>query len=506
MRAVGFSLLLLMAVADSGAAATDYWAFGDSVTRGEGAGIPLDVVSGHDCHTDPYPVSKCGYHWRLEDALGGIANEVINRGKAAESTAMGITRVDNLGEPLNTSRCTDPDAGDVLLLMEGTNDVSATMPSISTNTIKTNLGAILDLATTKCVHSAVASTIRRLLAGTADDSKTGDPTHAKTSDLATKISDLATEKNREYVDVWGSLCPNQPCYNVNYHGRFGPGDPGHVDEDGYEVMSPLFEAAITASPAAGAATLTSPVGDELDNTPDFEWAEHSDADWYFLEVDSGSTYGRWHPEEDICSGGTCTFNTMVALAEGDHSWRVRTRNLRGVGDWSASTEFTVYTAVPPATTPDYPSGDIFDPQPTHEWAEVIGAKEYVLEVDGMVEGTFLGSAVCVSGTCSEMPPAPGIGAHSWRVMTKNPVGDGPWSAPNDFEVLACSPMTNNLVGATVNTTLTENACDEVIVGEMGNYTVQGPSGDVTFHAGNQITFHNGFTVETDAQFTARVDK
>ena len=40
------------------------------------------------------------------------------------------------------------------------------------------------------------------------------------------------------------------------------------------------------------------------------------------------------------------------------------------------------------------------------------------------------------------------------------------------------------------------------MGDLGDYTVAGPSGDVTFEAGNSIVLHNGFMVEEDAEFTA----
>lgn len=506
MRIFALALLICLITAAISIAATEYWAFGDSITRGEGEGFILDPVGGNDCTAVPYPVVKCGYHWRLENALAlaGIPNNVTNRGLAGESTATGKSRIDDPGEPLATSRCTDPDAGDVLLVMEGTNDING----LSNATIKANLRAMLDLATTKCVHSAVASTIRLLLAGTPIGSKTGDPLHPQVSDLATQVSSLAGEENRAYVDVWTSLCPNQACYNSNYWGRLVLADPGHVSFDGYDVMAPIFETVITAVPLPGAAGLIAPSGDGSDSTPEFSWNEHPNSDWYFLEVDGGASYGRWHPEEDICAGGVCSFDPGSALADGDHTWRVRTRNLRGVGSWSATSSFGVWTAPPAASVPGYPDTNIFDTTPIYQWNEVANATEYDLEVDvNLIQETFQATDVCSGGLCSATPTlALAVGTHSWRVRTRNPFSNGPWSGANTFDVLACSPVTNDLPGATVGGMLMESACEEIIAGSLGNYTIQGPAGDVTFHAGDKITIHNGFTVEQNAKFTAIVDK
>ncbi|MCP4202647.1 MAG: hypothetical protein GY769_12015 [bacterium] len=524
MRNFGVALLACLALVSMtapGAAATDYWAFGDSITRGGTPPSPafpfgffLDWPAGLDCTiaATSYP-TKCGYHWRLENALAlaGIPNDVFNRGVAGEGTPAAVSRIELAGEPLETSRCTDSNAGDVLLLMEGTNNVSAILagfPGISTTTTKNDLGAMIQKATDKCVHSVVASTIRRLLAGTPLGTWTGDPLEPVTLELKNKIVALAGEKNRAYVDVWTALCPNQACYNVRFHARLVPGDPGHVNQNGYTTMAPIFQVPITLTPLPGAATLTGPSGDVTDSTPLFSWNEHAHSDWYFLEVDGGTGYERWHPEEDICAGGVCSFDPMSALADGDHTWRVRTRNLRGVGSWSASGAFSVWTAPPAASSPGYPNTDVFDTTPIYEWSEVANATEYDLEVDtNLIQQTYLASNVCSGGLCSATPAtALAVGPHSWRVRTRNPFSNGPWSGTSAFEVLACSPLINDLPGATVSGTLLESACTELIVGNLGAYTVAAPGGDVTFHAGETVTIHNGFTVEESARFTAIVDK
>ena len=523
MRIFATALLACVITTAASVAATDYWAFGDSITRGEGGGFNLDPDPGSstDClAASPYP-TKCGYHWRLEDALttlAGIDNDVLNRGVAGETTGTGISRIDEAGEPLSASRCTDPDAGDVLLLMEGTNDISG---AISTTTIKANLGIMIGKATTKCVHSVIASTVRRLMAGTALGSKEGDPGHLPTSLLTTKIVALAGEKNRAYVDVWSPLCPDQPCYGftqpptTNFWGRLGAGDPGHVSYLGYDVMAPLFEAAILADPLPDAVTPLGPSGDSMNTTPTFSWNEDVNSDWYFLEVDGGVSYQRWHPEEEeqtpgvnICTGGVCTFDPGVALADGDHTWRVRTRNLRGVGSWSPTSSFGVWTAPPGATTLVYPDHDIFDTMPTtpvYRWTAIANATEYDLVVDNVSQGIYQATTVCSGGLCSTTPAtALMLGPHSWSVQTANPLFPGPTSSVIAFDVLACDlPVDVDLPDpGEVNEIVNEQACEDLSA--VNGYVV-GATGVVTFHAGVSIALGDGFSVLTGGTFTARVD-
>jgi lysophospholipase L1-like esterase len=504
-------------------AATIYWAFGDSITRGEGLGFKLDPVPGDDCLTNPYPVVKCGYHWRLRDALtsAGLSNDVRNRGVAGEETLDGISRIDATGEPLATDRCADPGAGDVLLLMEGTNDVSS---AVSTATIKANLGAMLDLATSKCVHSAVASTIRRLKAGTPVGqslaSKEGDPLHVPTTDLATEIIALANDKARAYIDIWTPLCPNQPCYGANasppvtkYWGRLAPAEPGHLSYVGYDAMAPIFESVILANPLPGAATLTGPTGDVTTDTPPFCWSEHPNSDWYFLEVNGGASYGRWHPQEEVFPGGPCVFAPVSGLADGAHTWRVRTRNLRGVGAWSGSSSFTVWNNPPGLATSVVPNnGDFYSSSPftpTYSWNAATKAMDYRLQVNNgaAVDVLYDAGAVCSGSSCSATPPTGlGAGSYTWRVRAENPKGNGSWSTVRSFMISCPAPAINNLTGSTENGTKIIDACTEIIAGAMGPYTVASPNGDVTFHAGAKIALHNGFTVEQSAEFTAIVDQ
>jgi hypothetical protein len=357
-----------------------------------------------------------------------------------------------------SDKCDSASADDVLLLMEGTNDISN---GISRATIIANLGIILDKATAKCFHGAVASTIRRLLAGTPIGSHLGDPNHPKTKNLKDDIKNgLAPSKNRAFVNPWGDLCPDQPCYNDKFKGRLVPNDPGHVNKRGYDDMAPLFHAVIVVELLPQAPTLTSPSGDVVDTTPAFTWLELNRADWYFLEVeesDGTPVYGMWHPEEGhagdpaLCGTSGCSFDPALPLPDGDYRWRVKARNLRGNGSWSGYSNFTVWTSPPGAASPMTPSGDIFYTTPTYTWTEASGAVFYELEVEDSVGGVetyaspYDASLFCGGGTCAVMPapPAPALtaGDYTWRVRATNPAGPGTWTAKTPFTVIDSVPET-----------------------------------------------------------------
>ena len=96
--------LLLSAAARPALAQVGFLAFGDSITAGVG--------------DDPTRTDK-GYPPRLQALLvnAGIQATVINRGKGGENTQDGLTRIDAVLNEISTST-------EVLLLMEGTNDLS----------------------------------------------------------------------------------------------------------------------------------------------------------------------------------------------------------------------------------------------------------------------------------------------------------------------------------------------------------------------------------------------
>ena len=420
MKRTALAIGLVLALQPQpGAAVFRFLAFGDSITRSDGC--PVDCSGVFD------EKGLGGYVGRLEDRLGA-GYEVKNRGKGGEITAQGLSRIDDVLAG----------GGDVLLLMEGTNDI---WNGISAETAKTNLGKMIDKATDAGIDSVIATIIRRI----------DNPGHGPTRDLATKIRTLAGNKNRDLVDPYQPLCPNQSCFDAHYYQP--DQDIGHVDASGYEIMTDLFEEVIRADTEPEVATVVGPTGD-TDGQPTYVWNEVAGANWYQLEVDDATTtvIDELFDAGVICSDGSCSATPETGLATGPHTWRVRGRNLIAYGPWSASTAFDAYATVPGAASGEAPSGDFYDLSPipfTFEWTAAADATGYRLIVDdshGRVLTEEHSAAVCIGTSCS-VTPATSFGAedYRWQVRGTNPAGDGPWSQALDFSLYDSPPAAANLI-------------------------------------------------------------
>jgi acyl-CoA thioesterase-1 len=186
-----------------------YAAFGDSITSGFG---------------DPKGI---GYPGRLESLLSGASNmpvTVINDGLFGETTGEGLTRIGSVLQP----------GVNVVLLMEGTNDVSA---KVSIDTIVQNLDLMAEQAEAVGIQAVHATVIPRL------PSADTDPTNLVTSTLAGAIRDLAWRKSRALADpfeVFFYLTPN--VFSQDYQG--GP-DRLHPNSAGYDLLAQTFADVLT---------------------------------------------------------------------------------------------------------------------------------------------------------------------------------------------------------------------------------------------------------------------
>jgi lysophospholipase L1-like esterase len=305
-----------------------YCAFGDSITEGKYDNQNLG-----------------GYPGRLENDADLLdctpaTCDVINEGKGGERTAAGVTRIDQVLA-----------AGtyDVLLLMEGTNDIFKPTP-ISTETITFNLATIASKAASHGVETIHASIIWFHPEG-----KHGTSRDALVEALRNSVANLASANQRSFADAWSLLCPegqdihghNQPtCFNKHYFGDVPDNDPvGHPKGSGYTMLADLFYEVITAVPAPGAPTPTAPVGDVPPGLAQLAWARESPAraTWYRVVVEAGPEIhvDRWLPASGNCTPSTCTYSLAEPLAPGDYTWRVRGRNPAGFGPWSADASIRV---------------------------------------------------------------------------------------------------------------------------------------------------------------------
>jgi hypothetical protein len=129
------------------------------------------------------------------------------------------------------------------------------------------------------------------------------------------------------------------------------------------------------------------------------------------------------------------------LPLGSTQWRVRVWTAVGAGAWSAATSFQAADALPGKATLVTPNGEV-NPTPVFTWNAVTGVTYYLLRItdrDGVISDRWYGpgDAGCPSGTgiCTA---APGItlkaGPASWKVLTYNGSGYGPWSDTLEFTV------------------------------------------------------------------------
>jgi acyl-CoA thioesterase-1 len=186
------------------ATAQTYAAFGDSITSGYG---------------DPKGI---GYPGRLEGLLTaaqGMPVTVINDGFFGETTGEGLSRIGSVLQP----------GVNVVLLMEGTNDINA---KVSIDTIVQNLDLMADQAESLGIQAVHTTVIPRL------SSADTDPTNLITGTLAGAIRDLAWRKKRTLADpfeVFFYLTPN--AMTMDY---LGGADRLHPNASGYDLLAQTF--------------------------------------------------------------------------------------------------------------------------------------------------------------------------------------------------------------------------------------------------------------------------
>ncbi|HVS03019.1 MAG TPA: GDSL-type esterase/lipase family protein [Thermoanaerobaculia bacterium] len=187
-----------------------YLAFGDSITLGVG----FDDCS-CQCRED------CGYPARLQEMLqeAGIDAMVTNAGIGGESTPEGLARIDTLLP-----------GHEVLLLMEGSNDISL---QISPETTVFNLDQMATRAERQGLSVVHATLIPRIPAATRD------PDNDVNQLVAWGVRHLAYDTERLLADpfeVFGSVPdPFDTLYSDV------PDDPvGHPNPAGFDVLAETF--------------------------------------------------------------------------------------------------------------------------------------------------------------------------------------------------------------------------------------------------------------------------
>lgn len=225
LRRVGFAGLLAAFMAVPGLAqnGTSYVAYGDSITSGTGDTEPEGQLAG-------YPV-------RLEQLLGGDAT-VVNRGQPGGTTIDLVNDFDEEALPF---------AGDVLLLMAGTNDTTREFAPEDT---VANLNLMARRANNFGISTVHATIIPRWPEARVDVE------NDRTANLSGRIRDLAGRNGRPLVDVFETFWVEPDRFALYYADRSAIGDKvGHPNPMGYDVIAQTFadviEGVDSVSPVPG---------------------------------------------------------------------------------------------------------------------------------------------------------------------------------------------------------------------------------------------------------------
>ncbi len=202
-------LLLLLCVSSLPAGATGkrVLVFGDSITVGYGEG---NVVC-------PDHTSTAGYPSRLRSQLAsaGIDTTFLNFGECGERTDVGISRIDNVLAV----------GGDVIIIMEGTNDVSE---AVAFETTLFNLNEMMAKAEGAGVEPLLASIIPR-----GPDSPR-DSSNGKTYTIADRLLEDAQENDWAFADQFHEFWDRPNFFDLYYF------DQLHPNSTGYGIMAAAF--------------------------------------------------------------------------------------------------------------------------------------------------------------------------------------------------------------------------------------------------------------------------
>ncbi len=207
-RAVALCVLILVATASTAEAADKrLWAFGDSVTIGHGDPGVL-------C---PDPARIQGYPPRLIQRLAarGFDAEIPYSAVCGERTDAGLARIDTIL----------PLGGDVVIIMEGTNDISAGVGFEST---LFNINAMAQKVELAGMEPLIASPIPR-----GPESGRGAD-NGKNYTIATRLLEDTMRNNWAFADQFFEFFNREDFFELYFF------DQLHLNPDGYSIMADAF--------------------------------------------------------------------------------------------------------------------------------------------------------------------------------------------------------------------------------------------------------------------------
>jgi lysophospholipase L1-like esterase len=200
-------IVLALFAGSAGAQELTMVAFGDSITHGLG-----------DSGVSSCSANSRGYPPRVRNRLQADGYDIksVTSGVCGERTNAGLSRIDGVLQQ---------HPGEILLLMEGTNDLSNR--NISVETVRFNLNAMADKAGDHGFLTVLAAPIPR-------DERVTDVDNSRTAFLSSLLEQDAEAKGYPWVPSFEELIDIPDLYDQYYS------DPFHPNGAGYQILSGVF--------------------------------------------------------------------------------------------------------------------------------------------------------------------------------------------------------------------------------------------------------------------------
>jgi len=200
---------LLSGLAAAQTAPRKYLCFGDSITEGTG--------------DDPARPEK-GYPARLQTLLqqAGVSATVVNAGFGGEQSPVGLSRIDSV--------LAQGSAGDVVIIMEGTNDITR---EVSVETTISALDEMANRAEAKSINVIHATVIPRY------PEAPRDADNLLTDELNGRIRNVAGVRQRRLADP-NEVFRTTPNLFAGFYSTIRPDPVGHPNAAGYDILGNVF--------------------------------------------------------------------------------------------------------------------------------------------------------------------------------------------------------------------------------------------------------------------------
>lgn len=182
---------------------------------------------------------------------------------------------------------------------------------------------------------------------------------------------------------------------------------------------------------------------------------------------------------------TTSYTHSSLTPNSQHEYRVRTKNISGMSDWSTSINKTTLQD-PPASITSNAAADSIE----LAWSEVPGASSYDVQADGTVINGITATSYIHSGLLSNTQ-------HQYKVRTINISGSGPWSSVISKVTLPKPPTNITTIPRRDTITLDWNAVSGVI-----GYEIEA-DGTIISNINTNSYTHIGLTPNTQHQYRIR---